>query len=571
MLIGDDRKFFHNYLFLIIVLILSFLAALPQLMSHSVILGVDGLFHFNRFYDVAEQFRHFNFHYFIAPYASRSVGRMINSIYGPMGALLNGLLLLIAGNYVRYQILSRIVLSLIAAISMDYALRQLNVDRRTAQIFAIVYPFTYQVIIWNVTQAFTGWGAALLPLGIMLGIRMIASPNKPINSVQMAVVMALIVQVHLVSAVEVVLVLTVYAIFGLFQTNDYKDFIFHLAKAVGLFSCLSANVIAGFVELYIGNRSLGVARITNPMKRTFDVLTLQPAQYSALLILVISLVIAVVSWRRSQLSTRVTMALGLVFFGLSMPILPWNIIFAYSPIVATIQFPERFVAIGTALLLIADAQIIAGVILSRAWRTFLKSGLILLGFLMVMMNFYSTHQYSQKIFTIPRAVYPIKPHTIREKRQVRQLFTKTNLTTPLTMETKSTPDYLPLQKESTHIGMAGYQEFDRVSYHPEKGQPQIKRTVKGGQVTLRWVGHREEALRLPVAFYSRTQAKFNQQTYHFRGQTDQYLRFPVVQSQPGNNQFTFSYQPRLISKGLVGLALISWAGILSFSGWRWLL
>lgn len=565
---GVQRGFFRNYAFLLIVFILAALAALPQLTAHSVILGVDGLFHFNRFYDVAEQLRHWNLHYFISPYASSSVGRMVNSIYGPIGALLNGGLLLVAGSYLRYQLLSRVVLSLIAAGSMYGALRQLRVDRRTAQVFAGFYPFTYQVVMWNVNQAFTAWGAALLPLGVMLGVQMIASPTRPIRVVPLAVIMALIVQVHLVSALQVVLVLIVYAAFGWVKTPDRKRFVVALIRAVALFSLLCANVIAGFIELYVGNRPLGVARVTDPMSRTLNVLTLQPAQASALVILLVSLVIGLLSWRQLSLSIQVSVVLGLVFFGLSMPILPWNLIFTHAPLIATIQFPERFIAMGTALLLVADAQIISSKMLPRSGRAFLRFGLVLLGLLMVMMNFYSTRQYAQKLFTIPRAVYPLKTYSVDERERVRQLFAKDDLITPLLRVTKSTPDYLPLQKDATSIGMTGYREFDQVNYHPTKDVPRLKRRVRGGRITLSWRGRRNETVRLPVAYYARTRAEFNLRPYHFRGQAGRYLRLPTVQSRPGRNQFTFSYQPRRGSVGLVGLAMISWAGVGLYSGWR---
>lgn len=84
-----------------------------QLMAHNIIIGSDTLFHFNRFYDTAMQIKQAKLSYFQMNYAFKQSGRIVNAVYGPYFAYINGLILLIAKNWFRYQIYTTIIIYLI--------------------------------------------------------------------------------------------------------------------------------------------------------------------------------------------------------------------------------------------------------------------------------------------------------------------------------------------------------------------------------------------------------------------------------------------------------------------------
>ena len=69
---------------------MAYLIMFPQFVSHGVILGTDSIFHFNRFYDAAKQIQQLNFSYFQSNYSFQQSGRIINAVYGPLFAYLNG-------------------------------------------------------------------------------------------------------------------------------------------------------------------------------------------------------------------------------------------------------------------------------------------------------------------------------------------------------------------------------------------------------------------------------------------------------------------------------------------------
>ena len=560
------RTWLWQHAFLLIVIALSFLAALPQLTSHSVILGVDGLFHFNRFYDVVMQLKQLNFHYFVAPYEYQGMGRMVNAIYGPFAAGFNGVLLLLAGNYVKYQVLSRVVLSAVAAECMYVALRRCRVTNLTAQAIAILYPFTYQIIMWNIRQSFMSWGAALMPLGVIVGVRMIENREHPGNVWQLAIVMALLTQTHLISAAQIALMLFVYAIVALFRLPNRRDFLLKIGQAILLYLVLCANVIAGMVEVFMGNRILGVGQVKDPGRKAFNVLVLHRSRYLILVVLVASLIILLIGWRKLSFSTKVTASLGTGFYVISSVLLPWNAIFRLLPAISFIQFPSRFMAVGTVLLLVADGQLLSTTILGRGWNGLLRLGIAGLGVLLIAVNGYSTLRHTQQLFAVPRAIYPARTYAAKDLESLRTAFNSSNLAKPLTLATKSTPDYLPLQPnyKPTDNVFAAYEELDHVLY--QRTGPHLHQTIGRHTTTLRWTGTKAQSLTLPVAMYRNTQATLNGHAFQYRNNPKQTLRLATVQSHAGQNTFTFHYQPRLFSRLLLWIAAFGWLAAL---GWWW--
>ena len=72
--------------------IISFaiLLVTPQLFTRKVILGSDSIFHYNRFYEAAMQLKNGNFSYFLSLYGFQQSGRIVNALYGPFFAYLQG-------------------------------------------------------------------------------------------------------------------------------------------------------------------------------------------------------------------------------------------------------------------------------------------------------------------------------------------------------------------------------------------------------------------------------------------------------------------------------------------------
>ena len=89
------------FLGVIIILLCSILLQWVQIQNQNLYLGYDWIFHYNRFYDAAQQIKEGNFQYFISMYGFSQSGRIINALYGPIFAYVNGLLLLICGPWFK--------------------------------------------------------------------------------------------------------------------------------------------------------------------------------------------------------------------------------------------------------------------------------------------------------------------------------------------------------------------------------------------------------------------------------------------------------------------------------------
>lgn len=77
----------------LLILFVSCLIVSPQVIAHSTMLGSDSIFHYNRFYEAAKQIQNWNFSFFQSNYGFQQSGRIVNAVYGPLFAYLNGALL----------------------------------------------------------------------------------------------------------------------------------------------------------------------------------------------------------------------------------------------------------------------------------------------------------------------------------------------------------------------------------------------------------------------------------------------------------------------------------------------
>ena len=82
--------------------------------------------------------------------------------------------------------------------------------------------------------------------------------------------------------------LFVYAIIALFRLPNRRDFLLRIGQAILLYLVLCANVIAGMVEVFMGNRILGVGQVKDPGRKAFNVLVLHRSRYLILVVLVAS-------------------------------------------------------------------------------------------------------------------------------------------------------------------------------------------------------------------------------------------------------------------------------------------
>ena len=171
----------------------------PQLISHGVILGTDSIFHFNRFYDTAKQIQQGNWSYFQSNFSFQQSGRVINAVYGPLFAYLNGILLGLLGTWFRYQVISSFLVYFIGGVGMYQLAIKVKASRRIALLVSMIFLCLGWLPRWELAQNMNAWGAALAPYMIMLGITMLQDRARPVHWLPLMSLMTIIVQIHLLA------------------------------------------------------------------------------------------------------------------------------------------------------------------------------------------------------------------------------------------------------------------------------------------------------------------------------------------------------------------------------------
>lgn len=194
--------------------------------------GADTFFHSARFYDAAMQIKNHNFSPFQSNYGFQQSGRVINALYGPAFAYLNGLILLITKTWFNYQIFTDYFICLLGAGTMMYLLQYVKINKPLSVLLSILYINIGMIPSYLNSHTFNGWGQAWMPLVLLCGVRMIKDKKKPINWIQLMVVMSVIIQVHILSTLMAIALLIPFFIICLYINKNNKKIWIDLFKAI---------------------------------------------------------------------------------------------------------------------------------------------------------------------------------------------------------------------------------------------------------------------------------------------------------------------------------------------------
>ncbi|CYZ25234.1 major facilitator superfamily permease [Streptococcus suis] len=191
---------------------------LPQILTKAVVTGDDIVFHYNRFYDTAIQIKSGDFSYIMSLHGYQQSGRIVNALYGPYLAYLQGALLLLAGTWYRYQLLSNLLLGVLSATSLYFLMREVKVLYSLSVGLSMFFATTYSVQYWWVAQGFSSWGVALFPLCLIPAVRFLKTGKVPIFL--MAGAVGLMLQIHMLSALFLILAYAILFSIGWLKSQD---------------------------------------------------------------------------------------------------------------------------------------------------------------------------------------------------------------------------------------------------------------------------------------------------------------------------------------------------------------
>ena len=543
--------------------IISFaiLLVTPQLFTRKVILGSDSIFHYNRFYEAAMQLKNGNFSYFLSLYGFQQSGRIVNALYGPFFAYLQGGLILISGTWFRYQIVSRVLLHILAESSMYALLKQCKVKTSIALSLGLLYATTFSIQYWTMRQGFSSWGAALLPYCFIPAIHYVF--YQRVDQVRLALSMALIFQIHVLSALMLAMMYLPFYLYTFVKatTSKKKETILKVLIAVILFLLLTVNVWGVLFYLRGANHLLDPFINREIGKNGID----GTARYwlytpiSLMVLLILQFIYAIVNWKKLARWKRILHFIYFVFFFLSTGLFPWQYLVENGNTFAElIQFPFRFFVPATILLLA-----ITGLTVTRFvnWRKSIAVLLFAFAGVGLIQNIMDTTDRVKSAVQDGELISIVKHTYVEGDYQTISLtMNDSDLSQFLNLVVKPTPDYVPI------YGTIGKQNTYDLYYENIVTNQRTEKLIKDNYLVLTWQADEGEELNLPIVVYKDSILTLNGKELDKDDYNLSTIGTPTVSSQEGKNKLELRYQEPewlfvaisapLIVLGIIGLQWI---------------
>ena len=237
---------------IIIFFVIALFICGPIILNKTPVLGVDGYFHYGRLYEAAMQIKHLNFS-MLNLYSFQQSGHIVNALYSPFLTYLFGALLLIAGSWLKLQIVLDVLVLFIAGYTTYFVSRKIGFSKNMSIGLGTIYLSTNAVASFLIVSGWRSIGLAFLPLIILPMIDMLNGNFKLKNSFLLALVVSLQVQGHLLSAAFAIPVLIAAFVVGFFQTHKKWLMIRYLLIAIITAIILCLNTILPYLQLTAHN------------------------------------------------------------------------------------------------------------------------------------------------------------------------------------------------------------------------------------------------------------------------------------------------------------------------------
>lgn len=539
----------------------AILLVTPQLFTRKVILGSDSIFHYNRFYEAAMQLKNGNFSYFLSLYGFQQSGRIVNALYGPFFAYLQGGLILISGTWFRYQIVSRVLLHILAESSMYALLKQCKVKTSIALSLGLLYATTFSIQYWTMRQGFSSWGAALLPYCFIPAIHYVF--YQRVDQVRLALSMALIFQIHVLSALMLAMMYLPFYLYTFVKatTSKKKETILKVLIAVILFLLLTVNVWGVLLYLRGANHLLDPFINREIGKNGID----GTARYwlytpiSLMVLLILQFIYAIVNWKKLARWKRILHFIYFVFFFLSTGLFPWQYLVENGNTFAElIQFPFRFFVPATILLLA-----ITGLTVTRFvnWRKSIAVLLFAFAGVGLIQNIMDTTDRVKSAVQDGELISIVKHTYVEGDYQTISLtMNDSDLSQFLNLVVKSTPDYVPI------YGTIGKQNTYDLYYENIVTNQRTEKLIKDNYLVLTWQADEGEELNLPIVVYKDSILTLNGKELDKDDYNLSTIGTPTVSSQEGKNKLELRYQEPEWLFVAIGAPLI----VLGIIGLQWI-
>ncbi|WP_435330966.1 MFS transporter [Pediococcus acidilactici] len=548
----------------LIILLVGLLFVSPQILNKSIIFGADVPFHFNRVYDVYMQLKTHNFNFFQMDYGFNQSGRIINALYGPGFAYFLGLILFFVRSWLKFQVVTSFAIFVISGYLMYKLATKLGVEKKFATIAAVIFMSSYWIQSWVTVESFMAWGTMLMPLEIMVGIDMIKFDPRKFSAVKLALVVALVIQVHVLSALFTVVAFLIFFVIGLVKTKERIKLFWKTVEAGILCLVLTFNVWGAMLEVFSTNNIVTPFPVANMSKETVNLSVGNTSIYELGLVVSIIYLVQIgyvlYKWKVVDFTNKVVTLIGGMFLLLASNVVPWRTIGTYfGKIESLLQFPYRFLTIASVLLIAGFAMSLSEMKHSPKSSFVPVELAAIIGAVFIAMGTFNGIQnaalvwYSNWPISTKTPIIKTKQFTAAEFRNEMK---SADLKRGLKLVTKGYPDYLPTSSKNLFANNNPYGIYAEEIIFNQKG---FHKSVKGNTLTVRWHSNKNaKKTMVPVTVYKNSQVSLNGTKLNNDAIKLTKIGTPVISSRKGKNELRLAYKSSLISKYSLWLVAVAW-------------
>lgn len=564
-----ERKWFHYALGAIICLILI----LPQVNTESVVIGIDDMFFFNRYYDAFMQLKTGNFNYLMSNYGFFQSGRVVNALYGPFFGYFQGMLMFFANTWLKYEVITTVLLLFVAFCSMKLSLKRLGTPETLSTILGLLFLTVNDIegIVRN--HAPVAYALAVMPLALSCGFLFFEKQQSlKAEILFFSFSMMAIVQTHMLSTFFTVIALCLFFIASLIFTQDRAYLIKKVTLSAFCTIIASLNVLYAMYLIMYKNTMI-MPFESNLMKASTLNLGSNPSSLFILLLLALALLFIFYHWRSINISTKVGTSIAIFLIICTTSIMPWNFLQAHFSFLNNVQFAVRFFNPALVLVFLSLGSTVGQLDDAFAFpKKGLQFGLL---FLLIILFINQVQDYTTAVKSwAGDGVFWNARQTVREDikdqpYKIRDVYQGTGEQMGRALEYvwKDIADYLPTTDSDIWAGKSDFipeeETLEQKSEREKQGTPEsnyrtdyilnnenFKKQVDGNQLIITWNGTSTEEIVVPVAVYDQTTIIFNGQELKNKAIT--IVGALKVQQTLGENKVVASFkQPKLFNTALL--------------------
>ncbi|MCT3308316.1 hypothetical protein [Lactiplantibacillus pentosus] len=221
----------------------------PLLLNHQALYGVDGPFQYSRIYEAAMQLKNHNFS-FMNLYTFQQAGRIVNSLYSPLVAVLCGILLLLVGNWFRFQIISLFIAYFLCGYFMHKAALKLRLPRKLAIGLGVIFLSSNAVYGFLFGIMWRSLAVALLPIFIGPILDLYHGDWTLAKMMKLGLFVGIMGQFQILTIGLFLPFLVPFFIHGLWQSREKLLSSLNFLAGVLLALVLSLNALIPMLEVY---------------------------------------------------------------------------------------------------------------------------------------------------------------------------------------------------------------------------------------------------------------------------------------------------------------------------------